>query len=791
MAAQAQLEALDEKTARGKIESRSERNMFKMTGQIPPTPTTGPVDEDKVYIRTEDLRSHCRAANSETQPEQDELAKSPKRKLFHNIRNPFSKSSGSAAPPSIPSKAAQVLGTATRQPRTIQARPIKPALSVQQIPAKSSRPETAKSLPAKIADPDRHAHRHHSGTSRRSRQSGRVSPGRDGLRKQASDAENNPPMPASSTSSDSIVPPTPPAKDTPPGQRPASPLRRVAPAQDLRQRYDIPGGEGMQLHIPALKPTPSPLMDVLPRQGGASPTKSHPYSAQDYTKPTVGDVLQWPFPERTDSPGKTEGRRSEPLEGATLEALHLPRPDSKSQDHPSSVLEHNNYCPLQPRFYSPKHLAAYGFREGETPSKNTDQSRLLYSVPSKSTSNQHQREDSTEGSIKMIFQGDPGDIDPNSPTARELELSKQRGIDTQLTTRVMQELRINDQCESSAQNNGHSNHPHADQSSSRLTDMLNTASPGRSESHGDFRPHCPSAVPSPLHRAPVLVPAARAIAPPSSSFGPFPPPLAPKSIDDHFFMTNEHLDVVGKTTWDLLEMFNKQQKSVSKARHDQLAALISKHSDEMRSWFDAVKENTSQIAECMDRVDGMVSSQGNVYATLETLKDSVEEGIPKMLTEQEKKMASMEAEVKELKQMVQALHKSSEQKASEAKTGGYGAGAGQGNSPNKGYGQGFGGYLGAGPEAINLHDNRGPASPPESQNDSHVGYQNGSQWGGRSGYLGRNNKEERPLYPTNPYHFANGGGHFTTGYSGSYSPFNYSPNAPDQQYPFNNHGQAK
>jgi hypothetical protein len=39
--AQAQLEAFDEKTARSEIESRSERNFFKMTGQIPPTPTTG------------------------------------------------------------------------------------------------------------------------------------------------------------------------------------------------------------------------------------------------------------------------------------------------------------------------------------------------------------------------------------------------------------------------------------------------------------------------------------------------------------------------------------------------------------------------------------------------------------------------------------------------------------------------------------------------------------------------------------------------------------------------------
>jgi hypothetical protein len=40
-AAQAQLEELDEKTTRGRIEARSERNLFKMTGQVPPTPITG------------------------------------------------------------------------------------------------------------------------------------------------------------------------------------------------------------------------------------------------------------------------------------------------------------------------------------------------------------------------------------------------------------------------------------------------------------------------------------------------------------------------------------------------------------------------------------------------------------------------------------------------------------------------------------------------------------------------------------------------------------------------------
>jgi hypothetical protein len=39
-AAQAQLEALeqDERTSRAKIESRAEKNLLKMTGQVPPTP---------------------------------------------------------------------------------------------------------------------------------------------------------------------------------------------------------------------------------------------------------------------------------------------------------------------------------------------------------------------------------------------------------------------------------------------------------------------------------------------------------------------------------------------------------------------------------------------------------------------------------------------------------------------------------------------------------------------------------------------------------------------------------
>ncbi|EUC48151.1 hypothetical protein COCMIDRAFT_88146 [Bipolaris oryzae ATCC 44560] len=730
MTAQAQLEALDQKTARSEIESRSERNFFKMTGQIPPTPTTGHLNENDIYVRTEDLRSQCRATNTETEGDQDDATKSPKKKLFQNIRNPFSKSSSSIAPPPMPSKAAQVLGTAARQPRVVQVRPIKPAVPIQPRPAKPSRSETVKSLPTKVVNPDSYAHRHLYGPLRCSPTTGNASPDRHGFKMQSSDAENNSPTSAFVASPNSIIPPTPPAKDTPPTQRPASPLRRVAPAQDLRQSYDQKGEKSMQLHLPNF----------------------------DFQ-----------------------------------EASLLPRPDHSSENHQSNICKQNSYSPLKPRFYSPKYIPARGFLEGETPSKNTDASRFVYSLPSEFKSQPHLRKVSTSGSIRMVFQGDPRDIDPNSPTARELYQNQQRaraeGIqpDTGITTRVMQELRINERCNPTPHNNGQGGPPHPDQSSSRLTDMLDAVGPGRSESHGDFRPHCPSAVPSPLHKAPVLVPTARPSVPPNVNFGPFPPPLSPKSIDDHFYMTNEHLDVVGKTTWDLLEMFSKQHKSTSKERHDELVALTNKHYDDIKSRLNKLEEHVIRIHEYMSRFDSITTNHDNVYATLDLLKNNINEGIPDTLTNQGKKMASMESEIKELKQMLQAMQKSSEEKTSQPYVV-----SGQISTPNKSYpqSQGFAGNHGPVSDMGNVVDNRSMISPLDIANDGRVGYQ-GGQWAARAGYLGRNSKEDRPSYPTNPYHFASGG-HFNAGYSGSsYSPFGYSPSSSDQQYPFNNHGQAK
>lgn len=56
VAAQAQIEALDEETARGKVESRAEKNLFKMTGQVPPTPMIG----ESTVLRIQSCAKPCR-----------------------------------------------------------------------------------------------------------------------------------------------------------------------------------------------------------------------------------------------------------------------------------------------------------------------------------------------------------------------------------------------------------------------------------------------------------------------------------------------------------------------------------------------------------------------------------------------------------------------------------------------------------------------------------------------------------------------------------------------------------
>ncbi|KAF1942282.1 hypothetical protein EJ02DRAFT_502973 [Clathrospora elynae] len=759
MAVQAQLETLDELSVRGKIESRSERNLFKRTGQIPPTPITGAYSEDDVYIRTEDLRAQCRAASGLGEKNLEDAVKSPKKKLFAGMRNPFSKTPH-VPTPSMPLKAAQVLGTAARQPHVIAVRPIKPARPYY-TPTKVSRSETAKSLPAKVVSPDTYSRRRRSGSMRRNRPAGRRSSGRGSNK--SSDAENSPPVPQNNASFESA--PTPPAKDTPPpDQRAESPLRRAFPAQDLRGNYEADVGKSTQLRFPDFALSPSPSTSILPGNGGASPTKFRPYTAKDYTK--------------------------------------LVEDNNRSSHHLS---------PLHPRFYSPSNRSFHAFADGETPSKNSDTSRLLFSVPSKGNL-LHVREDSNNGSIDMIFQGDVREIDPNSPTARQLSSktdpnmkSTKTRADVGLTTRVMEELRIGDKYGSipSGQKHGTAGHLPLDQSSSRLTDMLNTVSPGRSVSHGDFQPNCPSAVPSPLHKASGSLTPGQTVVPPHGSFSPWPQP-SPKCIDDHFFMTNEHLDVVGKTTWDLLDMFHNQQTDTSKAKHEQLVGLVEKHVEEIKGQITTVNEKA-------DRTADIAANQHKMCASLDSLKDFVKENVIKSLSEQNKKTSGIEVQMQELKQMVHTMQKLLEQKLPESKIVQQHVPTAGMSTPNTAHSPlpppnhrpqpPLAGYYGTStevgrdgpPPMPHLHDNRSMSSPQDGPVDSRGGYNTpyGQQWAARPGYPGRDNKEDRTPLPAtaNPYHFANSG-QYGNGYAGGYSSFNFTPSPPGLHYGFNP-GQAK
>jgi mRNA-degrading endonuclease YafQ of YafQ-DinJ toxin-antitoxin module len=383
----------------------------------------------------------------------------------------------------------------------------------------------------------------------------------------------------------------------------------------------------------------------------------------------------------------------------------------------------------------------------------------------------------------MIFQGDASDIDPNSPTGQDLKQytkASEMRSDPVITTRVMQELRINEPHDTNHQHHGNSGHLQPDQSSSRLTDMLNTVSPGRSDSHGEFRLHCPSAVPSPLHRLSGPVTSARSIIPSNGSFRQFPPAHPSKSVDDHFFMTNEHLDVVGKTTWDMLDATSKRQSIDANVKHDQMKELIEKRLDDIKSEINTVKEKAESTAD----------NQHKVFDSLNSVSDILKENIPHALSEQDKKLTSMEVQIKELKQMMQALQKSSEQKMPEPKV----------NIPShvsspfslpdsRSQPSSAGHYSELGrdgqPPMPHMHDNRNMASPQDGHNDLRAAYHKGypQQWASRPGYSGHTiaNKE------TNPYHFANGG-QFNNGYGNGYSSFNYSPSPPE--YPFNP-GQAK
>lgn len=380
--AQAKLEGLDEDeiTTRSQIESRTEKKLFKMTGQIPPTPTTGvfhpavqplessrllgTIDPERVFIRTEDLRAQCRAASGESRPESDEPSKSPKKKLFGVSLPTFSRISAHDATPAMPSKAAQVLGTTpSRKPRRFEPRPIKSA-RILKTPTKVPGSDTTKSLPRNKYNQYNAARSYHGISVHGYRTAGLGSPGKENLQPQR--------QAAACSSFDSMPPPTPPAKDTPPEFRPTanppSPLRRAPSQEDLRESYGTLPKAGMQVQFPVFALSPSPPKTAVYGLGDGSPTKFRPYTAEDYTRLIEGGALQWPYPEEEGAGEAKEGGHSAPLFTGGRE---LPLPlSSRSDDKHYNERLGRRLSPLPPRFYSPSDRSIQLFGNGESPSQN-------------------------------------------------------------------------------------------------------------------------------------------------------------------------------------------------------------------------------------------------------------------------------------------------------------------------------------------------------------------------------------------------------------------------------------
>jgi hypothetical protein len=432
---QCEMVEVDERTSRAKIESRVERSLFKIAGQVPPTPIAGScsssyisscteltvtdlVGENEVLILRQDLRKECRAASAEQKAEVPEPARSPKKKLFGMHLPTFGRSS-TPTPPML-SKAAQIFGQEPRNPTKVVVRPIKPAATIN-TPTKAPRSDTAKSLPAKLLNQDVYSRSHRSSAARRNRAVSRRSPTR--TNKQPSNVENTPPAPGFNSSFDSAPPPTPPKKDTPPDGRPSvqptSPLRRTAPSDRLRESYGADLNVDMQLRFPAFALSPTPSKHHSSEHGVKSPTKHIPSTADEYQKLIAGQALLWPSPTRDDPMQEQEGSQDTStkakhkreqsenlshradrwsaeehqgehneqrgnrnamtsLRDSSFEPFPPFEPDSAEHHLVYSNRESQHYSPLQPRFYSPPHRSVHGFTEGETPSKNVSTIALAF-----------------------------------------------------------------------------------------------------------------------------------------------------------------------------------------------------------------------------------------------------------------------------------------------------------------------------------------------------------------------------------------------------------------------------
>lgn len=410
---------------------------------------------------------------------------------------------------------------------------------------------------------------------------------------------------------------------------------------------------------------------------------------------------------------------------------------------------------------------------------------------------------SNTGSIEMIYQGSmhegESDFSKTLPTSDEAHTqdkpSTHQHADAELADRVTQELRISEQQHPQASKNAMQGHLKPDLSSSQLTDMLNGASP-RNDSNGDFRVLCPSAVPSPLHKlhsphVPMQPMLRGGLGVPSA--GPFASPRTHKTIEDHFFMTNEHLDVVGKTMYDAVDTFTKQQISAAITKHDQLAVIVEEHIEGLKS----------QISSVDEKADDTSNRTHNVSLKLDQLEKFLQDEVIAVMKEQTKKTAEMESSLREVHKALmhtqQMMEKLSESKVGQQHSATHALPTPSASAhlphtvPSQHSQPPLTGYFGNANEASRDEHSPMPALQDrsisgnyEAHGDPRGNYGSNWQtqgWNGRSTYQGRGKGDGSSYAGTNPYHFGNGA-QYPNSYMSAYSSYNFSPTSSEQPYAY-------
>lgn len=393
----------------------------------------------------------------------------------------------------------------------------------------------------------------------------------------------------------------------------------------------------------------------------------------------------------------------------------------------------------------------------------------------------------------MAHQRSINAIETHAPESQTIENddaqtrgTSQKRNDVDIAGKVEQKLQLDEKDKLPPSTND------ADSSSSTLMGMLNSVPP-RTESKGSFM-H-PSAVPTPLHGPYLPMPPAPMLrgGHGTAPAGLWPTPRPHKTIEDHFLMTNEHLDVVGKTTYDALDMYTKQQISAANANHGQLLLILDDH----------IKGLKAQISSVNEKVEDTSRQSHNVGLKLDHLEQFLKDEVVSAMSEQTKKTTEMYSCIKELQSTIMRMQQAIE-KLSTTESGPHVSASStlpvSGGStvlptphtaPNHHSQPTHTSYLGTETRrdeqlAMPPLQDRTHSNNYDSHGDPRTTYGANWQaqgWNGRPSYHSRNKGEGSSYAGPHPYQFGTGG-QYNAGYVNGYSSYDFSPIGSEQPYTY-------